>query len=104
MTTWMPASVLQQIVAKAVGKTVDTLTKEDMTKLTTLYIQNADSAIATLRGLELATNLDSFYMNANSQISDFSLLAALPKLSQVYLMVPMSTIRTYRILEQGLPV
>lgn len=86
LTTWMPDPVLQQIVAKAVGKTVDTLTKEDMPKLTTLYIQNADSAIATLRGLELATNLDSFYMNANSQISDFSLLAALPKLSQVYLM------------------
>lgn len=86
LATWMPDPVLQQIVAKTLGKTIDTLTQEDMPKLTGIYIQNADSAIASLKGLELATNLDFFYMNATSQISDFSLLAALPNLKQVYLM------------------
>ena len=84
--SWMPDPVLQQIVAKTIGKTKDTLTKEDMTKITGLYIQNADNAIASLQGLELATNLDYFYMNSNNQITDFSILAALPKLKQVYLM------------------
>lgn len=83
---WMPDPVLQQIVAKAIGKTKETLTQEDMPKVTSLYIQNADNAIASLKGLELATNLEFFYMNSNNQITDFSLLTALPKLKQVYLM------------------
>lgn len=84
--SWLPDAVLQQLVAKAVGKTKDTLTQEDMLRLTSLSIQSTDSAIASLKGLELATNLDSFYMNSNSQISDFSVLAALPNLKHVYLM------------------
>jgi len=84
--TWMPDPVLQQIVAKALGRTKDTLTQEDMPKLTNLYIQNADSGLTNLKGLELATNLDYFYMNSNNQISDFSVLSGLPKLKQVYLM------------------
>lgn len=56
----MPDPVLQQIVAKAIGKTKETLTQEDMPKVTSLYIQNTDSAIASLKGLELATNLEFF--------------------------------------------
>lgn len=84
--SWMPDPVLQQLVAKTIGKTKDTLTQEDMTKLTSLYIQNSDNAIANLQGLELATNLAYFYMNSNNQITDFSVLTTLPKLTQVYLM------------------
>lgn len=86
INAWIPDPVLQEIVAKAIGKTKEALTQEDMSKLTSLYIQNADSAIASLKGLELATNLDYFYMNSNNQISDFSVLAGLPNLKQVYLM------------------
>ncbi|MGG5372770.1 MucBP domain-containing protein [Enterococcus sp. AZ196] len=86
LDTWMPDPVLQQIVAKAIGKTKDTLTQEDMPKLTSLFIQNTDTALASLKGLELAGNLEYFYMNSNNQISDFSVLASLPKLKQVYLM------------------
>lgn len=86
LDTWLPDPVLQEIVAKAIGKTKDTLTQEDMSKLTSLYIQNSDNAIASLKGLELSTNLEYFYMNSNNQISDFSVLADLPKLKQVYLM------------------
>ena len=86
ISAWIPDPVLQEIVAKAIGKTKEALTQEDMSKLTSLYIQNADSAIASLKGLELATNLDYFYMNSNNQISDFSVLAGLPNLKQVYLM------------------
>lgn len=86
INAWIPDPVLQEIVAKAIGKTKEALTQEDMSKLTSLYIQNADSAIASLKGLELATNLDYFYMNSNNQIGDFSVLAGLPNLKQVYLM------------------
>ncbi len=79
INAWIPDPVLQEIVAKAIGKTKEALTQEDMSKLTSLYIQNADSAIASLKGLELATNLDYFYMNSNNQIGDFFCISWLAK-------------------------
>ncbi|MDT2485394.1 hypothetical protein [Enterococcus avium] len=39
INAWIPDPVLQEILAKAIGKTKEALTQEDMSKLTSLYIQ-----------------------------------------------------------------
>ena len=86
LATWMPDPTLQSVVAKSLGIDVSEITKEQMSKLQTLYIYAADSAIADLRGLEFAINLSSFYMSGQNQITDFSVLKSLNKLVYVYLM------------------
>ncbi|EKR9304302.1 hypothetical protein P9705_002791 [Enterococcus faecalis] len=86
LATWMPDPTLQSVVAKSLGIDVSEITKEQMSKLQTLYIYDADSAIADLKGLEFAINLSSFYMSGQNQITDFSVLKSLNKLAYVYLM------------------
>ncbi|MGC3749140.1 MucBP domain-containing protein [Enterococcus faecalis] len=86
LTTWMPDSTLQSVVAKSLGIEVSEITKEQMNKLQTLYIYAADSAITELKGLEFAINLSSFYMSGQNQITDFSVLKSLNNLAYVYLM------------------
>ena len=86
LATWMPDPTLQSVVAKSLGIDVSEITKEQMSKLQTLYIYAADSAIADLKGLEFAMNLSSFYMSGQNQITDFSVLKSLNKLAYVYLM------------------
>jgi hypothetical protein len=86
LATWLPDPTLQSVVAKSLGIDVSEITKEQMSKLQTLYIYAADSAIADLTGLEYATNLSSFYMSGQNQITDFSVLTSLNNLVYVYLM------------------
>lgn len=86
LATWLPDPTLQSVVAKSLGIDVSEITKEQMSKLQTLYIYAADSAIADLAGLEYATNLSSFYMSGQNQITDFSVLTSLNNLVYVYLM------------------
>ncbi|WP_144808216.1 MucBP domain-containing protein [Enterococcus casseliflavus] len=86
LAAWLPDPALQSVVAKSLGIDVSEITKEQMSKLQTLYIYAADSAIADLTGLEYATNLSSFYMSGKNQITDFSVLTSLNNLVYVYLM------------------
>lgn len=86
LATWLSDPTLQSVVAKSLGIDVSEITKEQMSKLQTLYIYAADSAIADLKGLEYATNLSSFYMSGQNQITDFSVLTSLNNLVYVYLM------------------
>ncbi len=83
---WLPDPALQSVVAKSLGIDVSEITKEQISKLQTLYIYAADSAIANLTGLEYATNLSSFYMSGQNQVTDFSVLTSLNNLVYVYLM------------------
>jgi LPXTG-motif cell wall-anchored protein len=59
------------------------LTKTDMKKLTILEL--TDTAITSLSGLEYATNLGTFSINANLIINDFSPLESLTSLDYVTL-------------------
>ncbi|EOJ64927.1 MucBP domain-containing protein [Enterococcus faecalis] len=86
LETWLPDPTLQSVVAKSLGIEVSEITKEQMSKLQTLYIYASDSTIADLTGLEYAINLSSFYMSGQNQITDFSVLGSLNNLTYVYLM------------------
>lgn len=86
LAVWLPDPTLQSVVAKSLGIDVSEITKEQMRKLHTLYIYASDSTIADLTGLEYATNLSSFYMNGQNQVTDFSVLTSLNNLVYVYLM------------------
>lgn len=86
LAAWLPDPTLQSVVAKSLGIDVSEITKEKMRKLQTLYIYASDSTIADLTGLEYATNLSSFYMSGQNQVTDFSVLTSLNNLVYVYLM------------------
>ncbi|EGO5014126.1 MucBP domain-containing protein, partial [Enterococcus faecalis] len=86
LATWLPDPTLQSVVAKSLGIEVSEITKEQMSKLQTIYIYASDFTIADLTGLEYAINLSSFYMSGQNQITDFSVLGSLNNLTYVYLM------------------
>ncbi|WP_165006024.1 MULTISPECIES: MucBP domain-containing protein [unclassified Enterococcus] len=86
LSSWLPDPVLQKAVAASLNTEIAALTKEKMSDLTTLYIYETEADLTDLSGLEYAVNLSSFYMRGTNQVTDFSVLVTLPKLTYVYLM------------------
>jgi len=96
---WMPNKTLQQMVSKSLGKSVDSITKEDMKKVLRLsvdhnktysFVNGTDSF--SLAGLKYATNLEYldldysdfqtfFYMSGD--LTDISELATLTSLTHL---------------------
>ena len=79
---WMPDKALQAAVAKALGLEVSKITKSDMLQLTYLY--GSGVGIASLEGLQYASNLSFLQLNHN-QITDLTPLQQLSKLSNLRL-------------------
>ena len=75
---WMPDKALQVAVAGALGLEVSKITKSDMLQLTFLYGDGV--GIASLEGLQYASNLSNLALNGN-QITDLTPLRDLSKLS-----------------------
>ncbi len=79
----IPDANLRAAIAAALGKAEGaTITKGEMTKLTTLRTVNAD--ISDLTGLEFATNLTELSLDI-TQVSDISALAGLTNLTDLWL-------------------
>ena len=81
--TSIPDADLHAAIAEALGKALDdAITKTDLARLTQLEADRAD--IASLTGLEHATNLERIALRHNA-ISDLSPLADLTSLKEIYL-------------------
>lgn len=81
----IPDAALKQEILNALQLPAGTeLTKADMEKLTSLFLNSANAAaITNLSGLETAINLSTFYLNTNNGITDFSPLEQLTSLTFV---------------------
>ncbi|WP_285015776.1 MucBP domain-containing protein [Lactococcus garvieae] len=72
--SWMPDKVLQNWVAKELGKDVSSITQDDMKKI--IYLQDTPDGLTSLKGLEYATSLQNLYLGY-SNISDLSPISSL---------------------------
>jgi Leucine-rich repeat (LRR) protein/protocatechuate 3,4-dioxygenase beta subunit len=73
---------LENAIRSHINKPVGTITKEDMSSLTSLDVGYRN--IQDLNGLEFAVNLESLYMEGN-QVSDLTPLSKLTKLKSVWI-------------------
>ncbi|WP_282799098.1 MucBP domain-containing protein [Lactococcus lactis] len=72
--SWMPDKVLQNWVAKELGKDVNSITQEDMKNI--IYLQDTPDGLTSLKGLEYATSLQNLYLGY-SDVSDLSPISSL---------------------------
>lgn len=80
------AALKQEILATLTLPAESELTKADMARLTSLYLNSSNSAqISSLSGLEYATNLNTFYLSTTNGVTDFSPLEQLSSLIYVTL-------------------
>lgn len=80
------AALKQEIVATLNLPAGSELTRTDMERLTSLYLNSSNSAqISSLSGLEYATNLATIYINTDNNVTDFSPLEQLSSLTFVTL-------------------
>lgn len=85
--SWMPDKQLQKVIAAQLGLSDPAeITQESMMNVTFIKLTTEESQnIASLKGLEFATNITLFYI-PKSQISDITPLSQLTKLNTLYLM------------------
>lgn len=83
----IPDAALKQEIVTTLNLPVGSeLTKTDMERLTSLYLNSSNSAqISSLSGLEYATNLATIYINTDNNVTDFSPLEKLSSLTYVTL-------------------
>ncbi|MDT2059392.1 MucBP domain-containing protein [Enterococcus faecalis] len=72
--SWMPDRVLQNWVAKELGKDTSFITQDDMKNI--IYLQDTPEGLTSLKGLEYATNLRNLYLGY-SDIADLSPISSL---------------------------
>ncbi|MFC0232559.1 MucBP domain-containing protein [Vagococcus entomophilus] len=85
LSNWMPDVYLQNAVARALEISVSEITKEKMLKLKRIEIGHLEENLASLQGLEYATNLKKFEHYWDSKVSDYSCLEGLVQLEEVSL-------------------